>query len=159
MKTTILDVVDFPVEGMPRDFTDQEIFAADPRPDLVAYWQKQKVSVVQDPFLIETLERGFEAEIEARAAYWPAREFYGKGKPFRDVWHLRRFLKRHPEIRTRPAARHRRRLEIHLGDWCRYWRTVNPLDLAGHLLERFMVEDREIQRRKELEDARRRWLG
>jgi hypothetical protein len=109
------------------------------------------------PLVAAALSQCLQSQEEARDAYRPARAFYGPGKQFRNLWQLRRFLEKHPEIRTRRPTL--RRLEIHVGDWCTYLGTVDPLELPADLVERFVAEDQEIRRRQAQEGARRHRSG
>jgi hypothetical protein len=127
---------------------------------------RQQWSSTRDPLIIEAIHQGDEARAEADAAraeadtaYQPARAYYGEGKPFRDIHQLRQFLKKHPEVRSRPDPHHGRRRQVHHVDWCRYWQTVNPLEADDDLLERILAADADIQRSIRLEEARRRLLG
>ena len=97
----------------------------------------------------------------ALAAFRPAAEFYGEGRPFRTAGELHRFLKSHPEIRTLYALARdtgapdpHRRL-IHAGDWYAYLKTAGA-DVLG-FPEAGAVADalREEERRKAEERGRR----
>jgi hypothetical protein len=91
----------------------------------------QKLFTTQDPFVIETLCKGFEAEIEARDAWLPAHLLLGrKDSP---LYNRRRsILRRNPSIRRRhpvnPSTGKPRkdRQEIHVGDWYAFLTQHNP---------------------------------
>jgi hypothetical protein len=145
--TTILDVVEFKrEETVPLD-VEIKTWA-----DVEKYAGTGAVFSTNNPLAVRTLEEGFAAREEADAAYYPARDFYGRLKQFRNLWQLKRFLEAHPKIRTRNPSP--KRLEIHVGDWCAQLGSVDPFDLPGDLIDRFYAQDEAI--RKARADARRR---
>src|SRR5262245_65464718 len=70
-RPTVLDVVDF--DGSVEFPENFDPFTARPEE-----FGKQRVFTTQDPFVIDTLMRGFAAEEEAADAYRPACEFVSK---------------------------------------------------------------------------------
>jgi hypothetical protein len=111
----------------------------------------QRIFTTRDPFAIELLQRGAAAQVEARDAYRPARDFYGPGRPVADPWALRRLLKAHPQVRTRRPRRNR--LEVHAGDWAHYVGLAAPPAAVDDATVTAYLD--EIDKRRAREHARK----